>query len=115
MKKMPITPSLEQELERWQEQSVSKIPPGEPRHLLHELPRLAVANEAAAGPTIDEEVPLDPPAPNQTELEGELVVEEDGSADREQALDEDAAIERFKDGTTRAEDAGAETNPSAVG
>jgi hypothetical protein len=45
-----------------------------------------------------------PPAPSEEEIEGADLA----------SLTEEAAIERHKDGTTPAEDAGAETNPSAA-
>ena len=79
------------------------------------MPQLAASNAAAGAPTIDEEVPVDSPAATQLVEDPNLDQGEEIPRDPEEALEEDPAIERAKDGTTRAEDSGAETNPSAVG
>jgi len=93
----PIRPALNQELQRWQRQSESKIPPGAPRHRIHELPGLAAENEAAAPPTIDEELPVTAPDVEPPLDEDELTHGEETPAAPEPALVEDAVLERFED------------------
>lgn len=110
-----IPPVRVPDLERWQKRSESKFPPWTPRPRLHELPDQAAPNAAAGTPTIDEEVPVDRPDGSRTPDDLEISHGKEIPRDPEEVLDEDAAIERARDGTTRAEDSGAETNPSAVG
>lgn len=93
----PIRPALTQELQRWQRQSESKIPPGAPRHRIHELPGLAAENEAAATPTIDEELPVTAPDGEPPLDEDEVTPGEEPPAAPAQGPVEDAVLERFED------------------
>ncbi|MFN0130635.1 MAG: hypothetical protein ACKV19_28570 [Verrucomicrobiales bacterium] len=100
------SPRSEQDLEQWQKQSESKFPPGAPPRRLHELPRFAASNAAAATPTIVEEVNVPPgknPAPPKND---EIPPGDKSSRDSSKPFVKKTAIERLENegGTTDAED-----------
>ncbi|MFN0125175.1 MAG: hypothetical protein ACKV19_00630 [Verrucomicrobiales bacterium] len=107
----PIRPELDHELQCWQRQSESKIPPGPPRHRIHELPGLAAENEAASPPTIDEELPVSAPDLEPLINPDEVSHEEEPPAAPQQGPVEDVVLERFEDdgGPADGETAGIES------
>jgi len=110
----PNAPAREQELEHWQQQSESKFPPGAPRQRLHELPRLAASNEAAASPTKEEELPTSLPGFEDSLIDGDGSPAEKPSRAPNKPFVKDTVLERFENegGTIDPDKSGAGLNPS---
>jgi len=109
----PNTAAREKELERWQKKSESKFPPWAPRKRLHELPRRAAPNAAAAVPSVVEEVPVSPASADRPVIKREVTHGDESPAHPDEEISEETVIERFEGegGSTDPEELSEETSP----